>query len=109
MFLRKCRKGKNQCIKVKNFAYKMKNKSTFCFMTNIFKIKENRILVREKCKRNLETLKLNQLAIGAKKCTDRKLRFSGNIKAFKSLSKNWKGNLIKYWKGKSCNCLVWRK
>lgn len=59
MFLRKRRKGKNESIKVKNFAYKMKNKSNFGFMTNICKIKENRILVREKCKRNLETYKLN--------------------------------------------------
>ena len=34
-------------------------------MSNIFKINENRRLVRLKCKWNLENLELNQIAIGA--------------------------------------------
>ena len=75
-------------------------------MSNIFKIKENKRLVREHYKLNLETPKWNQVTFGAKswKVYGPKvwnslpfhIKTPENLIQFKSLIKNWNGN--------SCSC-----
>ena len=77
-------------------------------MKNIFKVKENKRLVREQYKLNLETPELNQVTTEAKslKVYGPKIwnslpfhnRTSENLIQFKSLIKNWNGN--------SCGCTV---
>ena len=77
------------------------------FMNNIFKVKENKRLVREQYKLNLETTEWNQVTFGAKslKVHGSKvwssllfhIKTSENLIQFKSLMKNWNGN--------SCSCI----
>ena len=53
---------RNLCVEV----YKTINKLNPEFMNNIFKVKENKRLVREQYKLNLETPEWNQVTFGAK-------------------------------------------
>ena len=53
---------RNVCVEI----YKTMNKLNPEFMKNIFKVKENKRLVREQYKLNLETPKWNQVTFGAK-------------------------------------------
>ena len=72
------------------------------FMNNTFKVKENKRLVREQYKLNLENLEWNQVTFGAKRLKIygpkvwNSLSFhineSQNLTQFKSLIKNWNGN-----------------
>ena len=81
------------------------------FLNNIFKVKENKGLVREQCKLNLETPEWNQVTFGVKrlKVYEPKVRnslpfhikTSKNLIQFKSLIKNRDGN--------SCSCTVCKK
>ena len=78
-------------------------------MNNIFKIKENKRLVREQHKLNLETPEWNQVTFGAKSLFGPKVcnsllfhvKTSENLIQFKSLMKNSNGN--------SCSCTVCTK
>ena len=80
-------------------------------MNNIFKVKENKRLVREQYKLNLETPEWNQVTFRAKslKMYGTKVwnsltfhvKTSENPIQFKSLIKNWNGN--------SCSCTVCTK
>ena len=87
--------------------YKTINKLNPEFMNNIFKVKENKRVVREQYKFNLETPEWNQVTFGAKtlKVYGSKvwncLPSSENLIQFKSLMKNWNGN--------SCSCTVCTK
>ena len=91
--------------------YKTINKLNPEFMNNIFKVKENKGLVKEQYKLNLETPKWNQVTFGAKswkvygsKVWNRlpfHMKTSENLVQFKSLMKNWNGN--------SCSCIVCTK
>ena len=81
------------------------------FMNNIFKVKENKRLVREEYKLNLETPEWNQVTFGAKilKVYGSKvwnslpfhIKTSENLVQFKSVMKNGNGN--------SCSCIVCTK
>ena len=53
---------RNLCVEI----YKTINKLNPEFMNNIFKVKENKRLVREQYKLNLETPEWNQVTFGAK-------------------------------------------
>ena len=53
---------RNLCVEI----YKAINKLNSEFMNNIFKVKENKRLVREQYKLNLETPECNQVTFGAK-------------------------------------------
>ena len=85
-----------------NTAYNTANKLNTEFMNNIFKVKENKRLVREQYKLNLETPKWNQVTFGAKslKVYGPKvwnsppfhIKTSENLIQFKNLIKNWNGN-----------------
>ena len=98
---------RNLCVKI----YKTINKLNPEFMNNIFKVKENKRLVREQYKLNLETPKWNQVTFGAKslKVYGPKvwnslpfhIKTSENLIQFKSLIKNWNDN--------SCSCAVCTK
>ena len=98
---------RNLCVEI----YKIINKLNPEFMNNIFKVKENKRLVREQYKLNLETPKWNQVTFGAKslKVYGPKvwnslpfhIKTSKNLIQFKSLIKNWNGN--------SCSCTVCTK
>ena len=80
-------------------------------MNNIFKVKENKRLVRKNYKLNLETSEWNQVTFGAKslKAYGSKvwnslhfqIKTSENLIQCKSLMKNWNGN--------SCSCIVCTK
>ena len=80
-------------------------------MNTISKVKENKRLVGEKYKLNLETPKWNQVSFGAKCLKVYELTFwkslpfhtktSKNLIQFKILIKNWNGN--------SCSCTVCTK
>ena len=80
-------------------------------MNNIFKVKENKRLVREQYKLHLESLEWNQVTFGAKslkvhgqkiwKSLTFHIKSSENLIVFKSLLKNWNGN--------SCSCTVCAK
>ena len=71
-------------------------------MNNIFKVKENKRLVREQYKLNLETPRWNQVTFGAKslKVYESKvwnslpfrIKTSENFIQFKGFNKNWNGN-----------------
>ena len=50
------------CIKI----YKTKKSLNLEFINNIFKVKENKTLLTEQCKVNLETPEWNQLTLGVK-------------------------------------------
>ena len=77
-------------------------------MSNNFKVKENKRLVREQYKRNLETPEWNRVTFGAKslkvygskfwKGLHFHIKTSENLIQFKSSMKNWKDN--------SSNCTV---
>ena len=98
---------RNLCVEI----YKTMNKLNPEFMNNIFKVKENKRLVREQYKLNLETPEWNQVTFGAKslKVYGSKvwhsllfhIKTSENLIQFKSLMKNWNGN--------SCSCIVCTK
>ena len=98
---------RNLCVEI----YKTINKLNPEFMNNIFKVKENKRLVREQYKLNLETPKWNQVTFGAKslKVYGPKvwnslpfhIKTSENLIQFKSLIKNWNDN--------SCSCAVCTK
>ena len=71
-------------------------------MNNIFKVKENKRLVREQYKLNLETPEWNQVTSGAKGLKEYgskvwnslpfHVKTSKNLIQFKSLMKNWNCN-----------------
>ena len=94
-----------------NTAYNTANKLNTEFMNNIFKVKENKRLVREQYKLNLETPEWNQVTFVTKilKVYGPKvwnslpfhIKTSKNLIQFKSLIKNWNGN--------SCSCTVCTK
>ena len=98
---------RNLCVEI----YKTINKLNPEFMNNIFKVKENKRLVREQYKLNLETPEWNQVTFEAKslKVYGSKvwnnlpfhIKPSENLVQFKSLMKNWNGN--------SCSCIVCTK
>ena len=98
---------RNLCVEI----YKTINKLNPEFMNNIFKVKENKRLVREQYKLNLETPEWNQVTFRAKslKMYGTKVwnsltfhvKTSENPIQFKSLIKNWNGN--------SCSCTVCTK
>ena len=98
---------RNLCIEI----YKTINKLNPEFMNNIFKVKENKRVVREQCKLNLETTDWNQVTFGAKSLEvygskvwnslPSHIKTSENLIQFKSLMKNWNGN--------SCSCTVCTK
>ena len=86
------------CVEI----YKTINKQNPEFMNSIFKVKENKRVVREQYKLNLETPEWNQVTFGAKslKVYGSKIwnsllshvKTSENLIQFKSLMKNWNGN-----------------
>ena len=98
---------RNLCVEI----YKTINKLNPEFMNNIFKVKENKRLVREQYKLNLETPEWNQVTFGTKilKVYGPKvwnslpfhIKTSENLIQFKSLIKNWNDN--------SCSCAVCTK
>ena len=98
---------RNLCVEI----YKTINKLNPEFMNNIFKVKENKRLVREQYKLNLETPEWNQVTIGTNilKVYGPKvwnslpfhIKTSENLIQFKSLIKNWNDN--------SCSCAVCTK
>ena len=98
---------RNLCVEV----YKTINKLNPEFMNNIFKVKENKRLVREQYKLNLETPEWNQVTFGVKSLKVYGLKVwnslpfhiktSENLVQSKSLMKNWNGN--------SCSCIVCTK
>ena len=65
--LEKSRKGENENLRILCVeTNKAVNKLNLEFMINIFKVEENKRLVREKYKLNLETLEQSQVTLGAK-------------------------------------------
>ena len=98
---------RNLCVEI----YKTINKLNPEFMNKIFKVKENKRVVREQYKSNLETPKWNQVTFGAKSLKvygskiwnslPSHIKTSENLFQFKSLIKNWNGNL--------CSCSVCTK
>ena len=98
---------RNLCVEI----YKTINKLNPEFMNNIFKVKENKRVVREQYKLNLETPEWNQVTFGAKSLKvygskvwnslPSHIKTSENLIQFKSLMKNWNGN--------SCSCTVCKK
>ena len=98
---------RNLCVEI----YKTINKLNPEFMNNIFKVKENKRVVREQYKLNLETPEWNQVTFGAKSLKvygskvwnslPSHIKTSENLIQFKSLIKNWNG--------KSCSCTVCTK
>ena len=98
---------RNLCVEI----YKTINKLNPEFMNNIFKVKENKRLVREQYKLNLETHEWNQVTFGARSLKvygskvwnslPFQIKTSENLIQFKSLMKNWNGN--------SCSCTVCTK
>ena len=86
--------------------YKTINKLNTEFMNNIFKVKENKRLVREQYKINLETPEWNPVIFGAKslkvygpkvwKSLPFHIKTSEYLIQFKSLIKNWNGNLCSW-------------
>ena len=98
---------RNLCVEI----YKAINKLNPEFMNNIFTVKENKRLVREQYKLNLETPEWNQVNFGAKNLKvygskvwnslPFRIKTSENLVQFKSLMKNWNGN--------SCSCIVCTK
>ena len=98
---------RNLCVEI----YKTINKLNPEFMNNIFKVKENKRLVREQYKLNLETPEWNQVTFVTKilKVYGPKvwnslpfhIKTSENLIQFKSLIKNWNDN--------SCSCAVCTK
>ena len=72
-------------------------------MNNIFQVKENKRVVREQYKLNLETPEWNQVTFGAKslkvygskvwKSLPSHIKTSENLIQFKSLMKNWNGKV----------------
>ena len=82
--------------------YKTINKLNPEFMNNIFKVKENKRVVREQYKLNLETPEWNQVTFGAKSLKGygskvwnnlpSHIKTSENLIQFNSLMKNWNDN-----------------
>ena len=89
---------RNLCVEI----YKTINKLNPEFMNNIFKVKENKRLVREQYKLNLETPEWNQVTFGEKSLEvygpkvwnslPFHIKTSENLIQFKNLIKNWNGN-----------------
>ena len=89
---------RNLCVEI----YKTINKLNPEFMNNIFNVKENKRVVREQYKFNLETPEWNQVTFGAKSLKvygskvwnslPTHIKTSENLIQFKSLMKNWNGN-----------------
>ena len=97
---------RNLCVEI----YKTINKLNPEFMNNIFKVKENKRLIREQYKLNLETPEWNQVTFGGKtlkvygpvwNSLPFQIKTSENPIQCKSLTKNWNGN--------SCSCTVCKK
>ena len=98
---------RNLCIEI----YKTINKLNPEFLNNIFEVKENKRLVSEQYKLNLETSKWNQVTFGAKSLKVYRpkvwnnlsfhIKTSENLNQFKILIKNWNGDL--------CSCTVCTK
>ena len=98
---------RNLCVEI----YKTINKLNLEFMKNIFKVKENKRLVREQYKLYLETPEWNQVSFGAKSLKvygpnvwnslPFHIKTSENLIQFKSLVKNWNDN--------SCSFTDWSK
>ena len=103
--------------KIKMNVYRLRNLCVEIYKTinklnpEIFKIKENKRVVREQFKLNLETPEWNQVTFGAKslkvygskvwKSLPSHIKTSENLIHFKSLMKNWNNN--------SCSCTVCTK
>ena len=80
-------------------------------MNNIFKIKENKRLVREQYKLNLETPEWNQVTFGGKSVKVYKPKVWNSLPFHIKTSENliqFK-NLIKIWSGNWCSCTVCTK
>ena len=98
---------RNLCVEI----YKTINQLNPEFMNNIFKVKENKRVVREQYKLNLETPEWSQITFGAKSLKvygskvwnslPSQIKTSENLIQFKSLMENWNGN--------SCSCTVCTK
>ena len=98
---------RNLCVQI----YKTINKLNPAFMNNIFKVKENKRLVREQYRLNLETPEWNQVTFGVKSLKvyapkvqsnlPIHIKTSENLIRFKILMKNWNDN--------SCSCTVCTK
>ena len=98
---------RNLCIEI----YKTINKLNPEFLNNIFEVKENKRLVSEQYKLNLETSEWNQVTFGAKSLKVYRpkvwnnlsfhIKTSENLNQFKVLIKNWNGDL--------CSCTVCTK
>ena len=80
-------------------------------MNNIYKIKENKSLVREQYELNLETPERNQVTLGAKTLKVYGLKvwnsFPFHIKTYENLIQF--NSLIKNWNGNSCSGTVCSK
>ena len=98
---------RNLCVEINKTINKLNPE----FMNNIFKVKENKRVVRGQYKLNLETPEWNQVTFGAKRLKVYRSKFwnslsshiktSENLIQFKSVMKNWNGN--------SCSCTVCTK
>ena len=98
---------RNLCVEI----YKTIKKLNPEFMNDIFKVRENKRVVREQYKLNLETPEWNQVTFGAKSLKvygskvwnslPSHIKTSENLIKFKSLMKNWNDN--------SCSCTVCTK
>ena len=92
------------CIEI----YKSINSLNPYFMKNIFEMKTNNRIVREKYKLNLNIPRTNQVKFGTNSLKSYgpkiwnalpfSIKTAENIKDFKTL--------IKKWKGASCNCII---
>ena len=98
---------RNLCVEI----YKTIKKLNPEFMNDIFKVRENKRVVREQYKLNLETPEWKQVTFGAKSLKvygskvwnslPSHIKTSENLTKFKILMKNWNGN--------SCSCTVCTK
>ena len=98
---------RNLCVEI----YKTINKLNPEFMNNIFKVKENKRLVREQYKLNLETPEWNQVTFGGKSVKVYKPKVWNSLPFHIKTSENliqFK-NLVKHWNGNSCSCTVCTK
>ena len=84
--------------------YKTINKLNPEFMNNIFKVKENKRLVREQYKLNLETPEWNQVTSGAKLLKLYGPKVWNSLPFHIKTSENLIQSLIKNWNRNSCSC-----
>ena len=89
------------CVEI----YKTINDLNPTFMKEIFKLRENTRLVRQKYKQNLEIHKWNKVTFGEKSLKvygpkiwnslPYHIKTSENLQAFKTVIKNWDGKICK--------------